>query len=283
MSDAIEDSNLGRVKQLIGHGFDRSKALDMALSAYPTDDDFKPNRAIVGYLLSDGADPNYVGYSGFSAMSSLASVIKFDPIVANMLLQHRGHIDAHALYNAAWRPEAKTHLVALQWMVTHHVDVNMLSPETGQTALFGAVIGDNPDCVAFLIEHGAKTDVVARDGRTPLMDAVINHEESAISVAAARVLLDDGADPNKRGPGGMTALMYLAHLKDVVEENGRIDSGYADTTDEAVGVFLAKVLIAHGAKVGLKDMYGHTAAQLASKHGLRRLADYLNSSAAFGR
>ena len=73
-----------------------------------------------------------------------------------------------------------------------------------------------------------------------------------------KLLLDIGVDVNRRGEDRRTALMQLCLLE-----------------DETKAAKYAKMLIGHGAKVGLKDKQGLTALCYACKHGQEQIVSIL--------
>jgi len=76
------------------------------------------------------------------------------------------------------------------------------------------------------------------------------------------VLVEGGADPDRRGPDGNTALMTAARY------------GYHDTV-----VYLKE----RGADAGAANRFGKTAAMLARESRYDAIADYLEKTAKEGR
>jgi len=121
----------------------------------------------------------------------------------------------------------------------------------GETPLMQAAIKGRVELMAQLVKRGAQ---VNRAGWTPLQYAA-----SGESLAAARWLLEQGAEPNAQGPEGRTALMLAAAY-------GPMD--------------LADVLLAAGADPTLRDAHGRAAADYAAGAGRDALRDHLQQAAA---
>ena len=79
-------------------------------------------------------------------------------------------------------------------------------PNLGKTALFFAVQGGHAEVVGTIIEKKAKVDAKTKDGRTPLMFAVLEPNR----LEAARILLAAGANPNVKTVDGLTPLLFAA-------------------------------------------------------------------------
>ncbi len=109
----------------------------------------------------------------------------------------------------------------------------------GRSALHRASAAPKVEAVRLLLEHHAKPNLRARDGSTPLIQAVTFSRP-----AVAEVLINHGADVNLADANGTTPLMIAAEIKEAAH--------------------FIKLLLDHGAKRGLKDSQGRTAFQRAS-------------------
>lgn len=76
-------------------------------------------------------------------------------------------------------------LEAVTWLLENGADPNTTS--TGSTAIYKAIANDNLPMVKLLIKHGASVKVTDVDGCSPFF--------SCESLAMAKLLLDQGADP----------------------------------------------------------------------------------------
>ena len=115
----------------------------------------------------------------------------------------------------------------------------------------------NTETCALLIGRGANVDATNADGNTPLMLAVFDNKYYC---KTAKLLLDNGADPNKDGNiplfnlGKQTPLMLAAM------------SGNTE---------IAALLLRHGAKVNAMDEYDITALMRAAIEGQNGVAALL--------
>ena len=79
-----------------------------------------------------------------------------------------------------------------------------------------------------------------------------------------QLLLDHGADANRRNDTGSTPLHYSSHWE---------KEGYGPTKGTAEG---AHLLLKHGADIDAKDNEGRTPLQLALTHGHGEMAQFLS-------
>ena len=118
----------------------------------------------------------------------------------------------------------------------------------GLAAFFG-----RPDAVRLLLDSGADVRAVARN---PMRVEALHSAAAAHDASIVLSLLEAGADPNARQQVGFTALHEAA----------------SEGLDE-----MARLLVAHGARVDLATEDGKTAVDLARGKGHRKLADWLES------
>ena len=135
---------------------------------------------------------------------------------------------------------------------------------TGATPILLAAEVNNLDVIKALVEAGADPNIATESGTTPLMMAsgagtdvqrAREPEERAVVVQTARFLVDHGADVNKAGQFGWTALHAAA---------------YQGMNDEI------EYLVSKGANIDQKDEFGQTALSismsvLTKEIGARRL------------
>ena len=131
------------------------------------------------------------------------------------------------------------------------VDPNAADSE-GRTALMLASFNGHTDIVRILLDSGAETDQLDSLGRTALI-----YGSSGPFPQTIELLLERQANPNVADlDEHFTALMHAA-------AEGNIE--------------VVKVLLAHGADPGMKDIDGDTAESFARQGGHQEVADLLKS------
>ena len=96
-------------------------------------------------------------------------------------------------------------LETLEWLLAHRADPNQKSP-SGLTALIICARRGSVRGVETLLQRGADPNLRGGVNQwTPLMHAIHKNQ-----IAAARALLEGGAQVDQRGRGGETALMMAA-------------------------------------------------------------------------
>ncbi len=187
--------------------------------------------AFVRLLLDKGADPNLSGPGADSAL-----------------------IGAATLGDCAIPYE----------LVAAGADVNAIGGD-GQTALWRAASDPRGGSLSrLLLQHGARTRVADREGRTPLHGAA-----ACGGLEAVRLLLAAGADPNARSAYGYTPLMEATNapvMKALLGAGARADARDSDGHNAlwqiAHGGKLAicevRLLLEHGADPNGVDKHGHT-------------------------
>jgi ankyrin repeat protein len=175
----------------------------------------------VNSLLSAGANPKAPNRYGTTPLELAAT--NRNPAIAAALLKAGADCTSTILMTAARTGDPDVVRLLLEHVLEHGgADVNAREPSYGETALMWAASENHPAAAKLLIEHGA--DVNARSNKltyakdrfglegvvtvlphgswTPLMYAARQG-----SLAAARVLADNGAGLNLTDPDGTTALI----------------------------------------------------------------------------
>lgn len=114
------------------------------------------------------------------------------------------------------------------------------------------------DTITYLIAAGADPDAVDSSGVAPLHRAVRTR-----SMAAARALLDGGANVGQRNKAGSTPL----HL--AVQTTGRGGSGAPEARDQQDAI--VRLLLERGAQLTDRDGHGKTVDQAAGTERVRAL------------
>lgn len=112
--------------------------------------------------------------------------------------------------------------------------------------LGNAIVADDPQRVAYLLEHGADANVRFNDGYTPLTNATRFGFDKV-----ATYLLEHKADANEADISHWTPLMYAA---------------WNDSPEQV------RLLTAHGAKIDLADDGGSTPLAIAAQNGKAKAA-----------
>ena len=179
--------------------------------------------ATVRVLLSVGADAK--AENGYGVAPLAVAATNGNPSVIEAL------VDAGADPNASLA-EGLTMLMlgasagepdAVRVLLARGADVNAREPVLGETALMWAVKDNRAEAVAVLVEHGADVGARTRKSRIGVSTVDAAHDGSGLSEtggvtalgyaaqhnagAAARALLEAGADVNASGADGTTALL----------------------------------------------------------------------------
>ena len=168
-------------------------------------------------------------------------------------------------------------------MVGTVVNANERNPLGGEPALVLAIREGAKSVVQDLLAHpGLDLERTAVNGNTALMMAAFKRDGET-----TRALLDKGAKINQPG---WTALHYAAAGGDdkiaqlLIERGAQIDALSPRPTGAMTPLMMAareghdavvRLLLAKGAKPGLKNTEGFTAAQLARQAGHDKLAEML--------
>lgn len=149
----------------------------------------------------------------------------------------------------------------------------------GESALFSAVKGDNPETIQILVDNGAVVDSKdnhARDnlGNTPLHAAVKWN-----ALKAARTLISLGVDVNAQNLSGKTALdeacrsakreMAILLIQNGADVNASDAAGRTVLMDAIASRNdqMVSLLIGYGANVNLQEIYGRNAYHAAALTG----------------
>jgi quinoprotein dehydrogenase-associated probable ABC transporter substrate-binding protein len=163
-----------------------------------------------------------------------------------------------------------------------HASIDAQDPQ-GETPLHHALVRRSEPMIKLLLDHGASTSAIDRDGWSPLMAAAW-----ADDAAAIRLLVAHKADPSFAGPGNLTPLaIALEYGKDaaavaLVESGADYthpmgDAGYTPLMLAIAGhsQAAAQALITKGADVNASNAGGVTALMIAAADGQAALAELL--------
>ncbi len=165
------------------------------------------HRLVVGTLIAAGADVGVFPRDGWSALTAAI---------------HGGHEDT------------------ARFLLRAGADATEEGAETTPLAI--AIAEHSQALVEVLLAAGADVNAAGADGMTPLMQAVIYHQDRTGKSAFVETLLGRGADPNRADEEGMTALIYAA-------DHGKVE--------------VVRSLLAAGAELDAGDGQGRTALSCA--------------------
>jgi ankyrin repeat protein len=199
------------------------------------------DKARVESLLAEGADVDARDEQGYTALHY--AVIRKDLEIVRVLLDHGADLFAQ--------------VVSGQYSI-------------GDSAITLAALYGHSDIVSELLSRGASVDTRDRLGTTALMKATVIGNMETI-----RTLLENGSDVNARNNYGETALMFATNDSGVVK---LLVKHGADVNAESLGGFTplmyaaqhsfpekAEALIAVGADVSARNVYGESALGMAQK------------------
>jgi ankyrin repeat protein len=221
---ASRSSRIDAVEMLLAHGADPN-AVDSNGNTALAHAVLAGQEEAVTVLLRSGADPNLEKAEGLATPLSVAATATSPEIV---------HLLARAGGDVSVRSDAG-------YTLTH------LAARTGCIP---------PAVLRALLEEGAPPDAVAQDGRSPLLCAAKSGKEGR--AAKIRLLLEHGANPNRRGGrDNRSALHWTARRGD----------------EEAT-----RMLLEAGADVNAVDERGesvlHAAAERGTAEVVRLLLEY---------
>lgn len=96
----------------------------------------------------------------------------------------------------------------VSWMVDNGARINVMSEDRGYTPVMDAVWRGNKEITQFLIEHGADLNTICKEGQSNLVIAVGSGKTQIV-----KLLADNGADPDIKDAMGMSAYEYSVLFK----------------------------------------------------------------------
>ena len=207
-------------------------------------DDNDDHISFLKNLLTNGLDAN-VGNEGGRTLLHAGGMACARVRAMEVLIQHGarleardrdGHTPLHDMLRYCYfRDDNDDHISFLKNLLTNGLDVN-LGNEGGRTLLHAAASRAHVRAMEVLIQHGARLDVRARYGNTPLHDMLRYddfRDDNDDHISFLKNLLTNGLDANLGNEGGRTLLHAAA---------GRAH------------VRAAEVLIQHGARLDARGL-----------------------------
>ncbi len=203
--EALKAEDLELVQLLLDHGASPSERdpnlgtpLHVAANSCP--------REFVDILLRHGADVKSA-HQGTSTPLS-AAVRRGSLDICEILLQHGARITADA---DGWTP---SHFAAMQGNINmlkkfYELPVDSHRPVEPYTKLLH--LSRSIEVTRFLLDRGHRTDVLDTNGETPLIQLLERgsiHGPPGSFVEAVKLLLEHGAEPSAKSPGGRSAVYW---------------------------------------------------------------------------
>ncbi|KAM9617490.1 LOW QUALITY PROTEIN: fibronectin type 3 and ankyrin repeat domains protein 1 [Trichechus inunguis] len=165
---------------------------------------------LVKILVSNGTDVNLKNGSGKDSLMLACYAGHLD--VVKYLRKHGASWDTRDLGGCTalhWAADGG-HCSVIEWMIKEGCEVDVVDTGSGWTPLMRvSAVSGNQKVASLLIEAGADVNVKDKDGKTPLMVAVLNNHEALV-----RLLLDKGADASiKNEPGRCPRLEQMLLLE----------------------------------------------------------------------
>ena len=299
-ANAEEDQEIARIQQMIQDSPDLINAQDHGALTPLGKAAAKGQLKVVSFLLGHGADINGGIPSIYLAVGAGNRAMVDLLITRGADVNRDGEYGRTALYRAV----LEGYQSITELLLEHHAEVNASDIRDGSTPLHMAVYYGRSKFVSLLLAAGARVNLENKEGRTPLSLAVENGSLEVVKAllaakadpnaghkdvpllnaiyknnpAAAEILLQAGANPNRKSPihwamhldhtyysdGLEITPLLLAILNDqlpMVELllKYKTDPDDAQTSDHAV-LFTAlgypdilKALLDAGAKVDVRD------------------------------
>ncbi|XP_073934177.1 fibronectin type 3 and ankyrin repeat domains protein 1 isoform X1 [Castor canadensis] len=157
---------------------------------------------LVKILVSNGTDVNLKNGSGKDSLMLACYAGHLD--VVKYLRRHGASWEARDLGGCTalhWAADGG-HCPVIEWMIKDGCEVDVMDTGCGWTPLMRvSAVSGNQKVALLLIEAGADVNVKDKDGKTPLMVAVLNNHEQLV-----QLLLDKGADPSVKNEFGKGVL-----------------------------------------------------------------------------
>ncbi|XP_058527317.1 fibronectin type 3 and ankyrin repeat domains protein 1 isoform X1 [Ochotona princeps] len=158
--------------------------------------------SLVKILVSNGTDVNLRNGSGKDSLMLACYAGHLD--VVQYLRRHGASWEATDLGGCTalhWAADGG-HCHVIEWMIKDGCEVDAVDSGSGWTPLMRvSAMSGNQRVASLLIEAGADVNVKDRDGKTPLMVAVLNNHEELV-----QLLLERGADATIKNEFGKGVL-----------------------------------------------------------------------------
>lgn len=243
------------VKALLDQGANANDADKEGQTALSYAAKAKGGAQIIPLLLAKGVPMERQDAYGRTALIFAAN--EYLPANIRLLLRAGADVNARDAFGETALLVAAHDLPTLRILLQHGANPN-LADKNGETPMIKAISANNALAIlSFLVAHGAKINAQNQAGQTALMVAA-GDQDTAIMTR----LLALGADPNIKDKEGATALFYAATDNYSVPMEAFIYPGSVKpsipTPFSAITLEAVRVLLAHRAKVNVRDKNGRT-------------------------
>ena len=271
----------------------------------------KGDTDIVQTLLEKGADVNFKGERGYTALINASSGTSSNPETVRLLLSRGANVNAKndanytALhlavehYSGSSDEKERKQMEIVDALLSKGADITVRyqSEVYGQpTPLLLAIKEQHPLIALRLIEQGADVNGQISVNDRDLTALMVAAMESLPDVVQA--LLAKGAEVNARNEDGETALMimtiadrrYREHFDTIAQALIASGADVNATTKKGWTALMlaalsdkpdrARVLLSHGAKVTARNHDGQNALMIATKNGNKEMVKLLGGRSA---
>ncbi|MDD7200678.1 MAG: ankyrin repeat domain-containing protein [Sphaerochaetaceae bacterium] len=210
---------------------------------------------VVKELLDAGAFVNQTDRSGATPLMYAARYNQ-NPEVLSTLIAAGADIDKVSLFgeNALSNAAENDNIAMAQTLIESGADINSVQVNCRPVVLYAVESKLDNDVLSYLLEHGANVDATDWNGNTAFMIAASNDDYDR-----AKLLLEHGADVNAVNYRGETALAQAVRRGDADCVKALVEEAKADTS--------------------VRDRFGLTAGQVATRLGQKEIASYLGEKA----
>jgi len=202
---------------------------------------------VAALLAEKGANPDLADVSGMGALYALVDVNTLDPLVNRPPPIRTGQVDALQLARVLLQHKANPNAVLKAPLLARQHNSGDPTLGAGATPLMRAARNADLPLMRLLLEKGADPNRRTRAGMTPLLFSMApgRRKSAKDAVEAVRVCLDGGADVNAVNDTGETPLHAAV----------------------AQGPAMVTLLAERGAKLDVKDKQGRTPLDVAMGAG----------------
>ena len=281
---AAAEGDLVKIEQLIAENQELVKATDERKKTALHIAAEKGHLPVVEYLLEKGADINAMNKYQLTPLFSAAETGNIE--LAKMLIKYKADVNAFSQFfgTPLHRAVYMGHPGVAKYLLKQGAKVTAQN-STG-TVLHTAALMGRPNLARILIKNKADVNCINSNGITPLYYAISTGKDRSSELTM--LFINNGADVNAKDKDGTSVLMMAVQqgFPEVVEkliEKGANKSIRNINTNQSLlhsaAIYgygdVAKILIATGLDVNVRDNSGKTPLYYAQKFGHKTVADPL--------